>query len=484
MMETTRHYIGGRWVPATGDATFEARNPANGEVLARVAEGTREDAARAVEAAAQAKQVMARLTVWERSKLCLRIADAIEARKESLAKVLSQDQGKPLHAEALGEVEHAVQSFRNCAEQIKWLETSVIPVEAPNKRVFSIRQPRGAYAIVTPWNFPFMIPSEYLAPGIAAGNAIVWVPAPTTSYCAAKLMEAMIEADLPDGAINFVTGPGAVVGDEVVGHPQTDAVGFTGSPGTGRSIARRAAGKPCLLELGGNGPTIILDDADLEKAAAAAATGAWFNAGQVCCATEQILVARGGAEAVIEALKRSAAAVVLGDPLDPSTTMGPLNNEPTAAKNDEHIAEALKQGAEVVFGGGRLEGGASSLFYQPTVLRSVTPSMAISREESFGPVAPVIEVSSDEEALRIADANPFGLVSAVFTRDLDRAFKFSEALRSGIVVVNDFTDYWELHIPFGGASGKQSGIGRIGGKHAIMEMTDLKTVCIELSGAR
>ncbi|MEZ4240960.1 MAG: aldehyde dehydrogenase family protein [Myxococcota bacterium] len=353
-------------------------------------------------------------------------------------------------------------------------------MQAPNKRVFSVRQPRGVYAVVTPWNFPYMIPAEYLAPGLAAGNAIVWVPAPTTSYCAAKLMEAMLEADLPEGVLSFVTGPGAVVGDEIVGHALTDGVGFTGSPPTGRSIARRAAGKPCLLELGGNGPTIILDDADLDLAAAAAANGAFFNAGQVCCATEQILVHRGGTDAVVEALQRAAQAVVVGDPLAEGTTMGPLNNEPTAAKNDAHLADALERGATVVCGGGRVQGAATPLFYQPTVLRGVTPQMAISREESFGPVAPVLEVGSDEEALRIADANPYGLVSAVFTRDLSRAFRLAEALRTGIVVVNDHTDYWELHIPFGGAAGKESGIGRIGGKHAIAEMSDLKTVCIEL----
>jgi len=479
-METTHHFIDGKWTPSASGKTFEAHNPATGETLAKIAEGDRPDAAKAVEAAARARGQIASMSVWERSSLCLRIAEAIEARADDLARALTLDQGKPLHTEAYPEVEHAAGSFRNCAEQIKWLETSVIPVAAPNKRVWSIRQPRGAYAVVTPWNFPYMIPAEYLAPGLAAGNAITWVPAPTTSYCAVKFMEAIVEADLPPGVLNLVTGPGPVVGDEIVGHPETDAVGFTGSPATGEHIAKRAAGKPCLLELGGNGPTIILDDADPEKAARAAAAGCWFNAGQVCCATERILTAPAVHDAVVEALAQSAREVVLGDPTAEGTTMGPLNNAPTAEKNDRHVEEAKSAGARVVEGGGRASGLGSDLYYRPTVLDGVTPEMAISREESFGPVAPVIRVEDDDEALRIADEGELGLVSAVFTQDLNRAFRFSEALRSGIVVVNDFTDYWELHIPFGGASGKRSGIGRIGGKHAIMEMTDLKTICVEL----
>lgn len=475
-------HIDGGWTESGSGRTFEATSPATGEVLAAVAEGTREDAARAVEAANRAQASIAGMPVWERSRLLLRLADAVEARREELARTLSLDQGKPYHTEALWEVDHAALGFRNAAEQVKWLETPVIPLEAPTKRAFSIRQPRGVYAVVTPWNFPYNIPVEYLAPALAAGNAVVWVPAPTTSLCAVRLMEALAEADLPPGVLNLVTGPGPVVGDEIVSHPGTDAVGFTGSPATGEEIMRRAAGKPVLLELGGNGPTVILDDADVETATAAAALGCWINAGQVCCATERLLVHERVHDRVVEALVESAGKVTLGDPLDEATTMGPLNNEPTAEKNDRHIADAVAKGAKVLVGGGRAEGRATDLFYRPTVLDGVTPEMAVNSEESFGPVAPVITVSGDDEALRVANECSLGLVSAVFTRDVNRAFKFAEGLQTGIVMVNEFTDYWELHIPFGGASGKRSGVGRIGGRRAIEEMSDLKTIVFEIGG--
>lgn len=269
----------------------------------------------------------------------------LEVRKEALARALSEDQGKPYHSEALFEISKAADGFRDAAEHVKWLEGATIPVEDPNKRVFSIRQPRGVYAVVTPWNFPINIPVEYLAPGLAAGNAIVWVPAPTTSVCAVRLVECLEEAGVPRGVVNLVTGFGPIVGDAIVTHPDTDAVGFTGSAATGMTIAQRAAGKPLLLEMGGNGPVIVLDDADLDAAMRATASGCFVNAGQVCSSSERILVSERVYDDFAERMTRAAGDVRLGDPLDATTTMGPLNNTDVARKVKRHVEDGVERGA-------------------------------------------------------------------------------------------------------------------------------------------
>lgn len=479
-VENLTMYIDGEWVESESGSTFDAYNPATGDVIASLPEGTRADAQRAIAAANENKHKIADMSVWDRAALCRRIGDVLEKHKEALARALSSDQGKPYHKEALPEVEAAIHGYHNASEQIKWLETSVIPVKDPNKRVHTFRQPRGVYAVVTPWNFPINIPTEYLAPGLATGNAIVWVPAPTTSVCAVRLMECLEEAGVPDGVVNLVTGPGPVVGDEIVAHPGTDAVGFTGSAATGKQIAQRAAGKPLLLELGGNGPTIILDDANLEQAGIATAAGCFTNAGQVCSAAERILVHRRAHDELAERLVSAAESVRMGDPFNSDTTMGPLNNQPTAEKMDRHLADGIEKGAVVLFGGQRATKLGSDLFYQPTVIDNITGDSLLNREETFGPVAPLMTFDDYDEAIAIANDNDLGLVSSVFTRDIKKAYYFAERLQTGIVNVNEQSNYWESHIPFGGVAGTQSGIGRIGGKYAMEEMTDLRTICFDI----
>lgn len=472
--------IAGRWVESRGGEVFEAFNPATGRTIATLPKGTREDAQIAIREARKAQPKLASMSIWERSKLLTSIADVMEARKEGLARTLSEDQGKPLWSEAMFEIGKAIEGFRNAAEHVKWLEGETIRVEDPNKRVFTTYQPRGVYAVVTPWNFPMNIPVEYLAPGLAAGNAIVWVPAPTTSVCAVKLMECLVEAGLPEGAVNLVTGPGDVVGDEIVGHPDTDAVGFTGSAATGVHIARRAAGKPCLLEMGGNGPVIVLDDANMEKAIAATCAGSFANAGQVCSSSERVLVGAGVYDEFAERAVDAAKQVRLGDPLNRSNDMGPLNNPGVARKVAEHLVDSVERGASVMFGGRTRDDLGSDLFFEPTVLGNVALDSRLNLEETFGPVVPLIKVASDEEILEIANRNTYGLVASVFTQDINRAYYFAEGIKTGIVNVNDASTYWELHVPFGGASGKFSGVGRVGGKYALREMSDLKTISIDI----
>ncbi|HEY8738409.1 MAG TPA: aldehyde dehydrogenase family protein [Candidatus Dormibacteraeota bacterium] len=478
--ETLRMFIGGQWRDSESGETFDATSPATGEVIASLPKGTRADASRAVEAAHRARPAMAALGAFDRAALLHRIADAMEERKDELACWLSLDQGKPHKAEAQGEVGEAIEYFRIAAEDIKRLETNVIPSASKNKLVFTLRVPRGVYGVITPWNWPLTMATEVIAPALAGGNTIVWAPATSTSAISVKLMECLAAADLPEGAVNLVTGPGAVVGDEIAGHPLIAGVGFVGSTETGRSVARRAAGKHVMLELGGNGPIVIFDDADIARAVEGTVTGCFLCAGQSCTAGERILVHRAVEDQFASSLTAAVKALRLGDPFDDETTMGPLNNEGVAAKMDDHIKDAVDRGARVLTGGARATRFPTRLFYEATVLTAVTPEMRVSREETFGPIAPLIRFADEAEALAIANDSPYGLLGSVYTRDIDRALRFAQRMETGWVNVNESSNYWEAHIPFGGRAGKESGIGRVGGHRAIEQMTDLRTIIVDV----
>jgi acyl-CoA reductase-like NAD-dependent aldehyde dehydrogenase len=459
-------------------ATFESVSPATGEVLGVLPDAGREDARRAVDAAGAAAEGVAALSVVERARLCHAVAARIDARRDEVARLLSLEQGKPL-AEATGEVAFAADLFRNAAEDVKRLDTAIIPSIDPAKRILTIRQPHGVVAVITPWNYPVGIPSQYLSACLAVGNAVVWKPAPTTSLVAGKLLECLLEAGVPEAAVNLVFG-GADVGDEIVSSPGTNAVGFTGSPGVGQAIARAAGAKPTLLELGGNGPTIILDDADLERAVAGTAFGCFSNAGQICQSSERILVSARVHDGVVEGLVERARAIRLGHPLDPETTMGPLNNEAVAAKVDEHLADAVARGATVVAGGGRASDFPTRLYYTPNVVDGVPLDSLLATDETFGPVAPVIQVSDVDEAIEVANDSPYGLCCSVYTESLSRAFHCAERLQCGVVNVNESAAYWDGRTPFGGSSGKASGVGRLGGEAVIATMTQLKSIVLHV----
>ena len=481
-IRTAAMFIDGAWCEAASGATFEATNPATGEVIANVPKGGRADADRAIAAALAARRAWAARSAFDRAATLERVAVNIEARRDALADALTLDQGKPLLAEAYGEVDELLVYFRMAAADATRLDGLMPPSIDPNKRVFVYRVPVGVVGIITPWNWPYTMPAEIIAPALAGGNTVVWNPATLTSYCATVLAACLADADLPPGVFNLVTGPGSEVGDELAGHPDVAAVGFIGSATTGRRVAERAIGKELLLEMGGNGPLVILKDADIDAAVTATLTACFLNAGQSCTAGEWILVDH---QIHDDYLDRLTAAIRretrLGDPLDPRTTMGPLNNEATAAKTERHVAEAIAAGAVVVTGGARSPELGSTLFYQPTVLTGIKRQMEIAREETFGPVAPITPIDGIEEAIAIVNASAFGLLNAIFTRDLRAGLHFAESVRAGWVNINEGTNYWESHLPFGGRAGSQSGMGRVGGRFSIERLTELKTVVMNLA---
>jgi acyl-CoA reductase-like NAD-dependent aldehyde dehydrogenase len=472
-------YIDGNWRAGGAGTTF-ATSPSSGEEFAELAVADTADVDSAVTAAAAAWPAWASTSPFDRAAWCGQIITRIQQRREELARALTEDQGKPLVAEAFDEVDELAEYFRMAGEDAKRCAGALPASASADRRVLTYRVPLGVVGVVSPWNWPYTMGAELFAPAMAAGNVIVWVPAPTTTACCALLAEVIAEAGLPAGVFNFVPGPGPVVGDALVAHPGVAGVGFVGSVETGARVAARAAGKTQVLELGGNGPMVILDDADLELATGAALEAAYLCAGQSCTAGERFLVHAAVRDEFVErVVAATRERVRLGDPFDPQTTMGPLNNEATAAKFDRHLTDASANGARICCGGRRgraATGLATELYAEPTVLDGVTPAMAIAREETFGPVVPVLTVSSSAEALELTNASPFGLTAAVFTEDLEHGLAFAERARAGWVNINASTNLWESHLPFGGRAGSVSGRGRVGGRYPMETFTEPKTV--------
>ena len=475
----TRLFIGGEWEDARSGEVIEAISPATGERIGDVAQGDREDARRAVAAARAAFPAWGATTAFERADALRRIAAACERRRDELARALTLDQGKPLYAESYDEVDELIAMWRGAAEDGIRIEGSIPPSFTPGARVLLLRRPKGPVAIVTPWNWPYTMPAELVAPALASGNTVVWNPAPSTAVCSGLLADCVAEAELPAGVFNFVPGQGPVVGDEIVGHPDVAAVGFIGSTATGNRIAQRAAGKALLLEMGGNGPLVVLDDADLDAAADAAITACFLCAGQSCTAGERLLVHHDVRAEFVERLAaRAAANSQLGDPLAEGTQMGPLNNEGVAAKMDAHVRDAVERGAQVITGGERAAGFPTALYWPATILDGVPADAQAAVEETFGPIAPVVAIDSLEHAIELTNALPYGLLAAIFTADLRKGLRYADEVRSGLVNINETTNYWENHLPFGGRAGTDSGSGRVGGRYSFEVLTELQTVVI------
>ena len=479
MVQELKLYLAGEWTEGSGDLVHELISPATGEHIANVPLASDADIDRAVAAARQAQDDYRHWSAFERAELLLRVAEAVADNVEEIARIQTLEQGKPYHAESLDDIAEANRYFYNAAEDVKRLEGRVIPTSNRNKRMFTFHRPVGVWAAITPWNFPVTIPLEYVGPGLAAGNAVIVKPPEFTSWGLLELAKAFDAAGVPKGLVSIIPG-GAAIGERLVTHDGIDGIGFTGSSATGRKIISMMGIKRSIMEMSGNGPTIVTDDANIDAAAELAVFGAYFNAGQVCCATERVIVLDSVHDQFVEHALKAAQEVRLGDPFDEATNMGPLNNEPTAAKMDRHIADAAERGAEILKGGGRAPGFPTDLYYDFTLIDRVPEEAAVAREESFGPVLPVLSAADDAEAAAMANRTHLGLQAAVFTSSLKKAFWYADRIRSGTVVINDSTDFWETFQPFGGAAGTDTGWGR----GSLVEFTDPQTVVIDLGNVR
>lgn len=477
--ETADLYVDGRWRTSAGGERFAVTSPATGAHLWDLAAASAADVDAAVVSARTAFVRHQGVSPYERAAWCERIASELEDRGETMAQAISLEQGKPL-ADARGEVSLAAEGFRLAAQEARVLRGETIPVHDMRKRVMTIRRPCGVYAVITPWNFPLNIPVEYLGPAIASGNAVVWKPAPTTAGVAVLLMRCVEAAGVPIGLVNLLTGSKPDLGRQLVSHPGVMGIGFTGSSTVGGEIARTAYDKRKILELGGNGPLIVLRDADVAAAAEAAASAAYWNAGQSCAAAGRILCEADVYDEFVAALADEAARVVVGSPLDQETTMGPCHTSAIRDRTQDHIEDAVLRGGTLVYGAGPVPDAATDLYRLPALIADVPRDARVNIEETFGPVAAVIRVDGDEDILTVASCSRLGLSAAVFSANFPRAIRLAERLDAGQVVLNDSSNYWELHMPFGGWPGMDSGTGRLGVRETMLSMTEIQTISLHL----
>jgi succinate-semialdehyde dehydrogenase/glutarate-semialdehyde dehydrogenase len=466
--------IGGKFVDASDGGVFEVIDPATERSLGAVANGTIEDAQAAVAAAAAALPAWAARTAKDRASALRRWFDLMLVHQEDLAVLMTAEQGKPL-AESKGEILYAASFIEWFAEEAKRLYGDVIPGHQADKRILVLRQPVGVVAAITPWNFPAAMITRKAGPALAAGCTLVCKPATQTPYSALALAELSHRAGIPKGVFNVITGTAAAIGGEMTSNPAVRKLTFTGSTEIGKKLMAQCAGsvKKISLELGGNAPFMVFDDADLDAAVQGAIASKYRNTGQTCVCANRLLVQAGVYDAFAKKLTDAVGKLRVGDGLAGVTDQGPLIDAKAVAKVEEHIADAVAKGAAVALGGKRHALGGT--FFEPTILTQVTPKMLVAREETFGPVAPLFKFQTEAEAIAMANDTEFGLAAYVYTRDLARSWRVSEAIEYGIVGLNTGIISTEV-APFGGV--KESGIGREGSKYGILDYTEMKYVCI------
>jgi succinate-semialdehyde dehydrogenase/glutarate-semialdehyde dehydrogenase len=470
-------FVGGEWRAPHGGRTFPVIDPATGEQLEAVADGDRDAIDQAIDAAHVAFGSWSRIPAEARAEHLHRAHHLLLERADAVARVLTRENGKPL-SESRAEVAMSARFLLWHAEEAKRAYGRVVPGSAADRRVLVMRQPVGVVGAITPWNFPLSMVARKVAPALAAGCTVILRPAKKTPLVAIELFEIFAEADFPAGVVNLVTTSNAALfAEAVLSDRRVRKITFTGSTEVGKSLLERGAAqvKRVSLELGGHAPFIVFDDADLDSAAAAAVLSRFRNAGQTCVCTNRLLVQRTIAKDFTERVAARVAGLRVGNGLEDGIDVGPLIDRSALAKVEAHQADAVARGARIVVGGDRIASLPGGLFYQPTLLDGVTPEALVAREETFGPLLPVIEFRDEAEALRIANDTPYGLAAYFHTRDLSRMFRVAEGLDYGIVGVNDPLPVGP-HIPFGGM--KESGLGREAGSEGIAEFLETKAVSI------
>jgi succinate-semialdehyde dehydrogenase/glutarate-semialdehyde dehydrogenase len=469
-----RLYLDGQWVAADTGATAPVQNPATGQAIATVPLAGAPETRRAIAAAAAALPAWAARPARERADCLRRLHDLMLALQDDLARLMTAEQGKPL-AESRGEIAYSAGFFQWFGEEAKRAYGDVIPGHQRDRRIVVLKQPVGVVAAITPWNFPSAMIARKVAPALAAGCTIVVKPALQTPLSALALAALAERAGVPAGALNVVTGDARAIGGELTGNPAVRKLSFTGSTATGKLLLAQCAAtvKKVSMELGGNAPFIVFDDADLDAAVAGAIQSKFRNSGQTCVCANRLYVQAGIHDRFVAALAAAVAKLRVGDGLAGDTDQGPLIDAAALAKVEEHVADAVARGARVLTGGSRHALGGT--FFAPTVLAGATAAMRVATEETFGPVAPVFRFTDEAEAVRLANGTEFGLAAYVYTRDLGRAWRVPEALECGMVGLNTGLISTEV-APFGGV--KESGMGREGSKYGLDEYLEAKYVCI------
>ncbi len=470
--------IGGKWVSAKSGKTFESINPATEAVICQVAEGDKADVDEAVKAARKAYETgkWSAMGPHERGRLLLKIADLIEKYADELALLESLDNGKPVVQAKNIDVRGAAAQFRYFAGWPTKIYGETNPSD-PSIFSYTLREPMGVCGLIVPWNFPLLMAVQKTAPALACGNTMILKPAEQTPLTALRFGEILLEAGVPEGVVNVITGFGPGAGSSIAEHPDIDKVSFTGSTEVGKLILQASAGnlKRVSLELGGKSPNIVLPDADMDAAVNTAVNGVFFNSGQVCVAGTRIFVQRDQYEGFVERLTQASRKMTIGDPLSPDTRLGPLVSKEQFDRVNNYLEIGKKEGARVTIGGEKVSG--KGYFVKPTVFADVDNKMKIAREEIFGPVAAAIPFKDENDAILQGNDTTYGLAAAVWTRDVSRAHRVARALKAGTVWVNNYGSS-DVAMPFGGY--KQSGFGREGGRHVIDLFTQIKSVYVKL----